>query len=121
MDSLSLRNPSACFEATRRIYRQRTGSALSDRHRGSPLLDPTGAHPNPQADKDCTVLAYYESGKRNGVKSLGYQLQSYQNGADHKRPLNEVQYEAIVGTPKGRFSLLPGLGIHTRLTACGWY
>ncbi len=29
----------ACFKATRRIYRQRTGSALSGRHRGSPLLD----------------------------------------------------------------------------------
>src|SRR5271165_6702710 len=26
-----------------------------------------------------------------------------------------------VGTPKGRFSLLPALGIQTRLTACGWY
>jgi len=24
-----------------------------------------------------------------------------------------------VGTPNGRFSLLPALGIHTRLTACG--
>src|ERR1700730_4562057 len=26
-----------------------------------------------------------------------------------------------VGTPNGGFSWLPGLGIHTRLTACGWY
>src|SRR4029077_9066410 len=116
MDSLSLRNPSACFEATRRIYRQRTGPALSDRHRGSPLLDPTGAHPNPQADKDCPVLAYYESGKRNGVKSLGCQLQSYQNGADHKRPLSQGEYQALVGMPIGRVSLPSPLGICTRRT-----
>src|SRR5208337_4540140 len=27
----------------------------------------------------------------------------------------------IVGTPNPRFSWLPGLGIHTRLTAFGWY
>jgi uncharacterized protein YndB with AHSA1/START domain len=46
VDSLPLRNPSACIEATRRVYRQRVGCPLSDRYRRGPLLDPTGADPN---------------------------------------------------------------------------
>jgi len=38
--------------------------------------------------------------------------------AQHSKTLwAGVHYEAYVGTPRGRFSFVPGLGIHTRRIA----
>src|ERR1035438_6590382 len=43
------------------------------------------------------------------------------NNPNPKTLLHPVQYELTVGTPKGRCSLVPGLGIQTRRAGCGWY